>query len=638
MKHVANQFRRLILCGESALPFIVLILVLGSASAATSPVPVGAVMWKLQTASWDVTGPALSPDGGTVYIGCDEQDGTGLYALEAATGVTRWAAKGYSDPELAVGFDGSVYVANGSSLDALSGTNGLRRWSYSLSGAFDSLALDNASETVYAAGAGRVSALNSATGQLRWMSDERWWDHSPVLGPQGELYLQAMYTLYALNSATGQLLWSLESSEHWSSPIVGTSGTLYVPDKYQVSAVDGRTGTRGWKSSLEEGSAFSAYPTSPVLGADGILYVGCTYEYNFGGFNYGKVFALDPQDGRRKWMFGPTEWISGSPAVTADGTVYFGSGFSRDTGFPTERGRFYAIESRTGKERWYLDTMGSPGSPAIAQDGTVYFGVGRVDWVTASVWAVRGSAPPAPSAWPQWGANATRTARTQYPITPSFLEQSPSQVALEGEVVKLSVAVAGAPPPAIRWYHEGTLLPDATNTILQFAAIDRMREGTFWALATNAAGQTLSEPITLLVGNVNHNPRVRLLYQPGLGVEGRIFSSDSLSIPDQWKVLMSISATAATTVLYDPELPRAQRFYQAEHPGSVSVEGIFNAWTIMGDTGTQYVIEFVDEPLEGKRWGWLTNVTLPVGPFLFADDSVRATSGRHYRTTRVSSR
>jgi outer membrane protein assembly factor BamB len=122
------------------------------------------------------------------------------------------------------------------------------------------------------------------------------------------------------------------------------SGTLAIPAPCEAQTFL----TNSW--SMET----AASDSSPAVGADGSIY--------FGTFD-GKLWALKA-DGSRKWVFRAQREIKSSPAIGIDGTVYFGS---RDR-------RFYAVTA-DGKKRWDLLTGGwVDSSPALARDGTIYFG------------------------------------------------------------------------------------------------------------------------------------------------------------------------------------------------------------------------------------------------------------------------
>jgi outer membrane protein assembly factor BamB len=93
---------------------------------------------------------------------------------------------------------------------------------------------------------------------------------------------------------------------------------------------------------------------TPAIGADGTVYFG-TWR--------GKLWAISSK-GEKKWFFSAGNEIKSSPALDRDGTLYFGS---RDN-------RFYAVLP-DGRKKWDFPTGGwVDSSPALAHDGTVYFG------------------------------------------------------------------------------------------------------------------------------------------------------------------------------------------------------------------------------------------------------------------------
>jgi outer membrane protein assembly factor BamB len=85
------------------------------------------------------------------------------------------------------------------------------------------------------------------------------------------------------------------------------------------------------------------------------------------GSKYPCLFALDAQNGQKKWCFSyPSDiaWVESSAAV-ANGVVYVGS---------SDWMRLNAIDAATGQLRWYFRTKGDPWcSPAVAE-GVVYIG------------------------------------------------------------------------------------------------------------------------------------------------------------------------------------------------------------------------------------------------------------------------
>jgi outer membrane protein assembly factor BamB len=122
--------------------------------------------------------------------------------------------------------------------------------------------------------------------------------------------------------------------------------------------------------------------SSPALSPDGTLYFGSGDR---------KLYAVSTNRYVR-WTFETGLEIKSSPAIADDGTIYFGS---RDRAF-------YAV-TPDGKLKWSFATDGwVDSSPAIAPDGTVYFGswgrkfyalnpAGAKKWVFVTAGAIESS-------------------------------------------------------------------------------------------------------------------------------------------------------------------------------------------------------------------------------------------------------
>jgi outer membrane protein assembly factor BamB len=96
------------------------------------------------------------------------------------------------------------------------------------------------------------------------------------------------------------------------------------------------------------------------------------------------------------WEFETGSYVSSSPAIGPDGTVYVGS---RDK-------KLYAINGKSGVKLWEFKTGEAvDSSPAIGSDGTVYVGSGD-----KKLYAIKTeSLGLAKSPWPMRGQNALHT-------------------------------------------------------------------------------------------------------------------------------------------------------------------------------------------------------------------------------------
>ena len=75
------------------------------------------------------------------------------------------------------------------------------------------------------------------------------------------------------------------------------------------------------------------------------------------------MYAVDVRTGREKWKFKAKLAVFSSPAI-ADGVVYFGS----------HDKHLYAVDIQTGQEKWKLEIGWEVWSPPAVADGVVYFG------------------------------------------------------------------------------------------------------------------------------------------------------------------------------------------------------------------------------------------------------------------------
>lgn len=179
----------------------------------------------------------------------------------------------------------------------------------------------------------------------------------PLVGPPGGLTVAEDGTIYvadreSLHALTpeGEKLWSVPTGARAnSSPALAGDRSLFVgtagngPPALAVDPAGVVRWTRediGWVS------------TSPAIDADGTIYMVAGDS---------TLHALDP-DGQTRWAFRIQDQLRTSPGVTADGTVLVGG----------DDGRLYAV-GPDGQERWTFQTGGRvQSSPVIAADGTIH--------------------------------------------------------------------------------------------------------------------------------------------------------------------------------------------------------------------------------------------------------------------------
>jgi outer membrane protein assembly factor BamB len=203
--------------------------------------------------------------------------------------------------------------------------------------------------------------------QSQWRIEKKWAfktgsyvQSSPAIGSDGTIYVGSYDdNLHAINPR-GRKKWAFDTGDSvFSSPAIGSDGTIYVgsitepfglpllfpePLLYAINP----DGSKKW--AFDTGGAVDS---SPAIGSDGTIYVGCHGSY---------LYAINP-DGSKKWAFETGDIVDSSPAIGTDGTIYFGSWDDN----------LYAINP-DGSKKWEFETGSIVGSPAIGSDGTVYVG------------------------------------------------------------------------------------------------------------------------------------------------------------------------------------------------------------------------------------------------------------------------
>lgn len=185
--------------------------------------------------------------------------------------------------------------------------------------------------------------------------------HSPVVGPEGTVYVVSTTGRVYAFGPDGSELWTLDGSPFESStaPAVGAGGVVYVVQsnsssdpRSRVIAVEADGGGIKWSTPFSDNIT-----SAPNLGESGALYVGT---------ESGELVALNVRTGSERWRFatGSAEPILSSAALDENETIYFGS---------MDR-HVYAVNP-DGTEKWRHNVFGEvESSPAIGSDGTVFVG------------------------------------------------------------------------------------------------------------------------------------------------------------------------------------------------------------------------------------------------------------------------
>lgn len=88
---------------------------------------------------------------------------------------------------------------------------------------------------------------------------------------------------------------------------------------------------------------------------------------------------------------------------------------------------------------------------------------------------------------------------TDQPLVPEISQHPAGAVVREGESAVLTAAAIGAPPLNWQWFLNGSAVPGATSSRLEFSSLRLSDAGTYWAEVSNAAGRAVSKPAVLQV-------------------------------------------------------------------------------------------------------------------------------------------
>ncbi|MGA9876260.1 MAG: PQQ-binding-like beta-propeller repeat protein [Solirubrobacteraceae bacterium] len=322
-------------------------------------------------------------------------------------------------------------------------------WQVAALGGFSGIAIDAAGHLIVATATGTVACL-SASGTQEWKVTipGAFTAGPPTIGPSGKLYV-ANGDVIALDPQTsGGEVWKYARTTPYTivtAPLaLGASETVYALTSTSNSGQPNRllaisAGVLSWSLTLPQRSN-----STPAVGADGTLYLGCDDGYLRAVSSAGVVLWTWAADGKLvgppalgadgtvyiavqapltqnnalvaltppvspsltptvRWRYSPDpgEYLSafGGPAIAPDGTIYIG---------------FHALHALNpdGTKRWATPTTASeisPGAPAVGIDGAVYFvsAAGTLWAYDASgteLWSTALGAGPQPFA-PALGAN-----------------------------------------------------------------------------------------------------------------------------------------------------------------------------------------------------------------------------------------
>jgi len=313
--------------------------------------PNGTVKWRCYTGDFNEATPAIGDDG-TIYFASWNGN---LYAF-VPNGTVKWAhgcgsTISYGSPAIAP--DGTIYVttADPKNLLVAVNPNGTEKWRYQTGQWMTSAPAIGSDGTIFFGSTDTYIYAVNPNGTLRW----RYKTGDYVMGSasiaaDGTVYIASWDGyLYALNPHNGSLVWRCRIGDGSKvNPSIGPDGTIYIGGKDLYAILP--NGTLRWTFVLDSNS-FVTW-SSPAISADGIIYFGT----NIGDGQGGDFIAVNP-NGTERWRQRIANWwVDSSPAIGEDGTVYIGCVYEGGIGYLYAFGRGPLIADAHGPYTGYYDT------------------------------------------------------------------------------------------------------------------------------------------------------------------------------------------------------------------------------------------------------------------------------------------
>lgn len=279
---------------------------------------------------------------------------------------------------LALGVDGTLYVASEDGFVYALDSAGTLQWKFNTGPVTAAPALDPYGILYVTNEDQRIFAVNPA-GTEQWANgggpyaDKQMGSIAPALD-QAHLYTPFRGQLRAIRLAGGSFDWSTGIGFQKGGTVsILPNGLVVYPAFGRIDAADS-TGRTQWEYPAmdppltTEMIARNRIPVGSfgldaamAVGDDGTIYA-CPID--------SRLVAV-AADGRFKWEFKTKTYSRNhaSPVIAVDGTIYFASG----------DGTVYALNP-DGSQKWALETPGGAvsASPILAEDGTIYVVSGTV--------------------------------------------------------------------------------------------------------------------------------------------------------------------------------------------------------------------------------------------------------------------
>lgn len=212
-----------------------------------------------------------------------------------------------------------------------------------------------ANGVAYFCSAGRIYAVNTETGSLKWRYPEEGLSANIRTSPlvaNGLVYFGAGDGgFYAVSTETGTLRWSLKTKGQISSSPVLADGVIYVgASDNTLYALDAETGDMIWPGGFKTADDVACAPAY----SDGLVYFLS---------NDMILYAAYAASGATKWAVRVAGVSRASTPVVADNTVYVGGGLS-----------LHAFQAQSGRLKWVIRLPTDITTVPAVAGGNIYVG------------------------------------------------------------------------------------------------------------------------------------------------------------------------------------------------------------------------------------------------------------------------
>jgi len=289
----------------------------------------------------------------TLIFGCMDKH---IYSLNIETGKIIWKFrmnKGLTDAR-AVENEGIIYLGSfDTNIYAIDAGTGKEIWRFRAGGRiYGSCAIDKG-RVYFGSEDSFVYALDAKTGKEIWR-----FRTGAEVGSAPKIHKNVVYigsyddNLYAIDASTGREVWRFKAGGNICNPLPFfiEDGIIYISSiDGNIYALDTERKREVWR--FKTGGWMLASP-KPV--GDYIYFISSD----------GNMYCLS-KEGRLVWRFMTETYLDGSPEVLVhDGILYYGS----------SNHNLYALDARTGGEKWRFRTDGIIISCPLVHEGKLYFG------------------------------------------------------------------------------------------------------------------------------------------------------------------------------------------------------------------------------------------------------------------------